>query len=191
MVLIKINSSILLELKYILVTTGRGEDGYLSDTEVISLTTEDNSCKISDYQNKLVRSTAVFIEDMVVICGGLTLNEYLSKCYKLSKGQTTFSEYATGLEPKAKASSIVIEDEIWITGGIRLGIGSNSSEFITNNSKRKGKDLPERLFNHVIVKLNEDTSMLIGGVGEKGQTSNKTYYYSHANGLWTPGSDPI
>ena len=159
----------------------------MSDTDVISLTTEDNSCKISNYQNKLVRSTAVFMEDMVVICGGLTSDEFLNKCYKLSKGQTTFKEYATGLEPKAKASSIVIQDEIWITGGVSNGISKKSSEFIKDNSKRKGTDLPEKLFNHIIIKLNEETSMLIGGEGEKDKTSEKTYYYFHANDSWTLG----
>ena len=159
----------------------------MNDTEVISLTTEANSCKISNYQNKLVRSTAVFMEDMVVICGGLTSKGFLDKCYKLSKGQKTFKEYATMLEPKAKASSIVIQDEIWITGGIGdNAVELKSSEFIKDNDKREGKDLPEKLFDHVIIKLNEETSMLIGGHGKK-EISEKTYYYFHANDSWTLG----
>ena len=121
------------------------------------------------------------MEDMVVICGGM-IND---KCYKLSKGQTTFKEYATMQEPRGKASSIVIQDEIWITGGESNGLERKSSEFIKDNS-RKGKDLPETLFDHVIIKLNEETSMLIGGHG-KNEISEKTYYYFHANRSWTPG----
>ena len=48
-------------------------------------------------------------------------------------------------------------------------------------------DLPEPMKDHVILNLNETTSILIGGVTLISLFSANTYYFNHITNTWTDG----
>ena len=104
------------EFKHILVTTGEDEEHQLlSDTELISL---NGSCTISlgDYPKEqgIAAVTGLMINDRVIVCGGYP---YTNECYNLNKGDTDFKIFSSMQVMRAGASSINIQEKMWITGG--------------------------------------------------------------------------
>ena len=71
----------------------------------------------------------------------------------------------------------------------------NSTELINieNFSSSKFVDLPERMWAHAMVSINESTTMVIGGYivyydeNWIGKSSRKTFFYNHIADKWTEG----
>ena len=91
-------------------------------------------------------------------------------------------------ESRGYASSTVIKDGlVWITGGQNENGPLDTTECINSTTMSSGVSLPEPTFGHVITKLNDTTSFLIGGYTTK--PTNKTFYFNHETKKWMPGPD--
>ena len=66
-----------------------------------------------------------------------------------------------------------------------------STEFIKPDKNLPIIDLPEPVHGHIILNLNETTSILIGGevrISGKPVISDKTYFFNHLDNTWTNGA---
>ena len=71
----------------IIVTTGYGSSGDLSNTEIINI---NQKCmtRLPDYPMDLRAATGMYVDGAIIICGGYTPHN--NKCYQLKKGKQSF-----------------------------------------------------------------------------------------------------
>ena len=99
-------------------------------------------------------------------------------------------------QKREAASSIIINDKLWVTGG---GDGTNSyqksTEYITVNEEvteaimNPGPDLPIAMVYHVIIANNQSCAMVIGGTTTDNDYSRKTWYYDWESENWIKGPE--
>ena len=93
---------------------------------------------------------------------------------------------------RRSAASIVLGNKLWILGGEGDINSERTSEYFSpsNGSIEYGPDLPIGLCRHAAIKINDTTSMLIGGVDTENEgDSAKTWFYSHLTEQWIDGPD--
>ena len=160
---------------------------YVKKTEVISIN-GNHTPSIGNFPKLLDSAVAVFINDLILVCGGYP---FTNECYSISKGETTFKYFASMQEKRARARGTVIDGKFWITGGCNESTVFDSTEFVTPQNLSKPIEkiiLPSSLWSHAIINLNETTSLLIGGKAEAGLDIWKmTYYYNHIKKIWSVG----
>merc|ERR1719219_64650 len=62
-----------------------------------------------------------------------------------------------------------------------------STEMIDQRGQVDGPDLPEALFYHAAIKVNDSTTMVIGGVSTTTPYSSNTYLYVKGEAKWQRG----
>merc|ERR1719219_1326911 len=62
-----------------------------------------------------------------------------------------------------------------------------STEMIDQRGQVDGPDLPEALFYHAAIKVNDSTTMVIGGWNTTTPYSSNTYLYVKGEAKWQPG----
>ena len=89
------------------------------------------------------------------------------------------------MEKRYAASSLVIKDQLIITGGSNNHSRLNTSEIISDNLELgKLEDLPYLVFYHSALNINNTFSMITGGKIKKSYIcSLNTYYFNHK--LWS------
>ena len=163
------------------VTSGFSDSGYLSQTETLPIGDNSDPPYYPDHPRRIDAATGGFLNKNFVTCGGYDYYEYTTKkCFKLgSEGP-----FATMMTKRKYAASIVIEPgKLWILGGVHLSTLS-STEFIFSDGRNEdGPPMPIALERHAMVKINDTTSILVGGYGS-GDYSKRTWYY---DGNWHIG----
>ena len=147
---------------------------------------------------KVAAATGGLVNNTPLICGG-EVGSYLSisnTCYSLKESAVKVE--AQMLANRTNAASIVHnENFLWITGGMGnwgLNLIHSSSEFIQigKNNSIVGSNLPRPLYWHAMVVVEEDLTMVIGGLSlNDTEDSNVTYYYDHSRQQWTSGPSLI
>ena len=97
-----------------------------------------------------------------ITCGGYVSDEgYTDKCFKLGSEEP----FATMMTKRGYAASIILEPEkLWILGGIDGSSRLSSTEYIyADGRNEEGPPMPIALSHHAIVKINDTTSLLVGG----------------------------
>ena len=162
-----------------------GYDGYiLSETETLTIgSNAQPQSQYPDHPRFIHGATGGFLNNYFITCGGDDSVEYsTNKCYKLgSEGP-----FATMMEKRHGAASIVLEaGKLWILGGTNEYNGLFSTEYIFSDGRNEeGPPIPIALYGHTIVKINDTTSFLVGGVDENNGWSKRTWYY---NMKWIEG----
>ena len=175
------NDLLILGSSKILVTTGYNGE-YLNDTEIIALS-GDCLASLPNYPKQLQGATGQILDDKVIICGGYpTTNE----CFSLENGFTSFERITPMKEAKYYVKSAVTQGRIWITGGFDGTTLYSSTEYIPESSTSE-PSLPEPVYGHAIVSINDTTSMLIGGWTNSNSYSPKTRYFIHQSQTWIHG----
>ena len=171
----------------------------MNNTEIIDLKGDCSNSSLSNYPLALEGATGVFINNMVILCGGsksASLEDLTDECYKLSKGNT-FDFLCSMHDNRATASAISTNGKMWVTGGWSL-VGLTrlkTTEVIhpqnsaSNSTIPININLPEAITGHVIIGLNNARSLLIGGNTLEERYSNKTYFINHMTHNWTRGPD--
>ena len=180
--------------------TGHRDNDFTNDTEIINLY-GNCSTSLGNYPapQGIYQANGVFMNDSVIVCGGFMIGDdsvSSNDCYKLFKRDKFFRFFAKMQERRKMASITVIQGNLWITGGKSASYVLKSTEFLppknTNSMSTSVQkiDLPEPLYGHVVINLNETTSFLIGGATTEAHESSKsTYYFNHASNSWTEGPD--
>ncbi len=119
---------------------------------------------------------ALLLDDTPLVCGGSDYTDNLDECYVLSpSGQ--WIEAGKMSAPKEDTASILWDsDTLWVTGGTNKdGNVVSSTELITvtkqkehapkySVSSKAAPDLPVTVGAHCLLKLNDSTAFLIGGI---------------------------
>ena len=176
-----LNYFLTLGFSKILVTTGH-YNGQLNNTEIIDFFS-GCSTSLPNYPKDLEGTTGQFLDDTAIICGGYP---YTNECFSLRKGATSFKSIAQMNEARRFAKSIVTQGRIWVTGGFDGTALYSSTEYIPESSTSE-PSLPEPLYGHAIVSINDTTSMLIGGWTNSNSYSPKTRYFIHQSQTWIHG----
>ena len=143
-----------------------------SDVELIDPFVENSHCiKPSNYPFK----TSDITGSGGIVCGGSFENPDHS-CFKYSIQDKTWSNVGSLNAQRYAASSVLMHDDYWITGGGQLnGLTSLVTSEILKDSQgpfTKSADLPEQLQDHCMSVLN-DTHVFIAG----GHWSPKSAYF--------------
>ena len=182
---------------YLLVTTGFFNGGLLSGTEVINIF--PNPAQVPTYESAFIPrlgATGGWVGNLFIVCGGENFFEFFSTCRKIGK-ETLEKEHWTGnmSMSRAYAASIVQAERLWILGGYGDSNATVTSEYISaqDGSHKKGPDMPIGLHSHVAIKINETTSMVIGGCYKTANSyydySAKSWFYSNLTEQWIDGPD--
>ena len=133
----------------------------------------------------------------IIICGGQTYERKTKKeCYILT--DNGFKNLLNMTTMRTSASSIVTKDnKLWVSGGwlgkhggVLSGLKSTELIDLKTLTSTRYVDLPDYMWGHKMVAINESTSILIGGVYDKdigSGWSNSTYFFDHLNEIWIPG----
>ena len=177
-----------LEMTKILLTTGALNIGELKNSTVLIDLEGKCSVDLPNYPKALKGATGNFANDMIIICGGyISQTNYIKECYKLSKGGKSFDSLHVMSESRGWPSSTVVNDQIiWLTGGKNENGALGTTEFTNSSTIFSGVNLPESINNHVIITMNDTTSLLIGGNTDTAPTE-KTYYFNHETNIWITG----
>ena len=161
----------------------------MNSTEVIYWENGETTFSLPNYPKALHHATGVFIGGSLVVCGGFPETQ---DCYILKKGGKSFEPLPPMKEKRSGAKSIVVQDQIWITGGHDGNKGLKSTEFLNpfnKNSSIGSVDLPEPVGYHAIINIDDSTSLLIGGWTRTGSRaySKKTHFFNHTTKTWNNG----
>ena len=176
------------------LTTGWGGDfSPLSNTETLEIGSNGQpQSQYQDHTRKINGATGGFLSEDFVTCGGYDFTSssaaVTEKCYKLGAS----GSFASMMTKRFHAASIVLEDEkMWILGGVSNGFSTlSSTEYIFSDGRNEdGPPMPIALDGHAMVKINDTTSLLVGGYRSgHGQLaySKMTWFY---DGKWIEGPD--
>ena len=164
---------------------------FVSKTE--TLTIGNNSqpqSQYPDHQRKINGGTGGFLNQDFITCGGDDSDEgrITNKCYLLGSEEP----FATMMTRRQHAASIIQEPgKLWILGGKSEYDGSSSrlssTEYIfADGRNEEGPPMPIALEYHAMAKINDTTSILVGGLIGSGARSKRTWYY---DGKWLEGPD--
>ena len=173
----------------IFVTTGYGSSGDLSSSELININGECTA-SLPDYPVKLHAATGVFVDGTIIICGGYP--PFSNKCYQLKNGNGNFELVYRMEEYRYYAESVAVQGKMLVLGGYNgkntIGTGEYIIPQISNNTAPGPNiQLPEPVYHHAIVNINETTTYLIGGYTTT--YSKKTYFYNHVSKEWASGPE--
>ena len=164
----------------------------VSQSEVLEVTNEGGHPCHNWVDMKVSSATGGLLNNTPLICGGESFTRISNTCYSLKENAVMVE--AQMLANRTNAASIVYnENFIWITGGVgnwELSLIHSSSEFIQTgkNNSVAGSNLPRPLYWHAMVVVEEDLTMVIGGLSlYDTEDSNVTYYYDHHSQEWTSG----
>ena len=167
------------------VTSGYSNSGHLSDTETIDIGNNSEPPNYPDHQRRIFGATGGFLNQDFITCGGDDSDEGITnKCYVLGSEGI----FATMMSERKAAASVVLEPEkIWVLGGSNSNSSKlSTTEYIFSDGRNEeGPPMPIALATHAMVKINQSTSILVGGKGNGGR-SKRTWYY---NGKWLEGPD--
>ena len=168
------------------VNSGEGDSGLLSQTETLAIDNNSELPNYPDHSKKITGSTGGFLHHDFVTCSGDVSGEgTTNKCYHLGSE----APFATMITERKWAASIVLDEKLWILGGYDENNNKlSSTEFIFSDGRNEeGPPMPIALTKHAIVKINDTTSLLVGGyTGSSLSVSSRTWYY---DGKWHVGPD--
>ena len=107
-----------------------------------------------------------------LICGGITNGFSSDSCHTLDKDKAT--DAAKLSVKRAHSTSIILDSKhLWVTGGLDLGteLVHSSSELVNVEYTSLGPELPRALYMHALVSVQEDETMVVGGVNSNGTTA--------------------
>jgi len=158
-----ISFTFITEKKYVLVT-GSGND---ADTmEVIDKEGKNTVCSSAKYPKKWEHATGGVIDEKLLICGGEPRRlqyPYPKECYIMGKDMT-WSKHADMKAARWRASSTVIQDYLWVTGGIgenRIRLATTEKIYL-NGTVEPGINLPDAVSDHCMVE-HHNSVYLLGG----------------------------
>ena len=135
-------------------------------------------------------ATGGLLESTPLICGGITNGVTSDACYTLDRDKAR--NLTKMLVKRAHSTSIILDSKhLWVTGGLDLGteLVHSSSELVNVEYTSLGPELPRALYMHALVSVQEDETMVVGGVNSNGTTadSDLTHIYNHRMKRWTNG----
>jgi len=171
----------------ILIIGGGTDAGLTTKTELINLglSAPKENCTLPDYPLEVYGAVGFYTDQGPTVCGGESNYKRIKECYTLlSNGWTESNPISTS---RRYASAINIDStETLILGGIGQNGLLKSSEVMSANGAKKGKDLPVTMYGQCSMKGSKRMG-LVGGGKQDGSYSSKTYYLNMDTMEFTEG----
>ena len=144
-----ISFTFITETLHVLVT------GYSDDADTIEVIDKDGKntvCSSAKYPKKVGYATGGVIDEKLLICGGEPRRlqyPYPKECYIMGKDMT-WSKHADMKAARLRASSTVIQDYLWVTGGVgenRIKLDTTEKIYL-NGTVAPGINLPFAVSGH-------------------------------------------
>ena len=153
----------------LLLLSGTTKNGFSKNVEIIDIDNSQNKCKMKstvgqklDFRSSVFGATGGLLNgNLPIICGGI---QGKSTCHGI--GNPSFMTSLT--EERSFSASVLLENdsELWITGGYNNDRPSDTTEIVFSVLDSlfsiPGPKLPMSLFGHCLVKINEESFMVIG-----------------------------
>ena len=152
---------------FLVVTSGENDSGFLSQTETLAIGKNSDPPNYPDHPRSIYGATGGFLHHDFITCGGdegasgEDPSHPTNYCFKLGSEEP----FATMMKKRVYAASIVLEPgKLWILGGYDESGILSSTEFIFSDGRNEeGPPMPIALYGHAMVKINQSTSLLVGG----------------------------
>lgn len=191
----------------LVMLTGFTFDGQ-THSEVLDLDDADNDCSNveMEFTEYLIGATGGLItNDSIIICGGETQSTGgQSDCYNVKKNST--KKIGTMSIERVGAASLVVDDQLWITGGFDAQNNVYMSTELINSLGKSdsGPDLPRPSFGHCMARyislgsprhsfhsctyfrMNDSMAILIGGY-DFNEALSTVYFIDLITQTWTEG----
>ena len=147
-------------------------DSFYSDlSEVVDINSSTSCLQLPTYPFKMWGASGGVINGSPMVCGGYKHSGFPkveSSCYSHDKELNIWKQHATMNQARYLHASVVIDNSLWVTGGVyQAGNGLDtfkSTEFVHGNGTvTMGPDLPTPRYGHCIVTLQDGKVMIIGG----------------------------
>ena len=151
------------EKSYVLVT---GYDNDNDKMEVIDKDGKTTVCSSGKFPNEVESATGGAFDEKLLICGGR--RNVTKECHIMGKDMT-WSKHADMKEARVSASSTVIQDYLWVTGGWdENGKRLDTTEKIhLNGTAEPGINLPFAVEGHCMVQHQKSVYLLGGQIGNR------------------------
>ena len=167
--------------KFLVVTglsSGSGYN-YVRKTELIDLTRPDNNCDLPDYPKELYGAISFKSAQGPVVCGGFNYPNAFKECFILTSSHEW--ESWANMTTIRRFASVVPGDDKWnlIIGGFtRWASATNSVEaFSQSGSEGQVVELLFSISRHCVIKINDNTALIIGGYQNGQDNSAKTWFF--------------
>ena len=144
----------------LLVVNGWTDHHEVPPTEVLDLTTPENSCQLPDFPEDLIWSVGGYTADGAVVCGGRNPSTYTesNECYQLTNSGHFNLSGTTLNRPRSLAGFVVTDNQqLWVLGGYNEGQARMDTELYGSQQSTDPLSLP--MFGFCIIKINETTAV--------------------------------
>ena len=186
-----------------MIITGQ-PDVASAHTEVLDMGSTQKQCaNLTDFPKILFHATGGLVVNKSIVCGGRdnAAGDPSNKCFVYQSDQNSFTQIIQMKKKREKASSITIQNKLWVTGGLddsnTFNANLDSTEFIdilnsegTEFIIHPGPNLPTAMSGHVLIALNNSYSMVVGGWQNEWETkSKKSWYFNWNLDEWYEGPE--
>ena len=180
----------------ILIVTGDPLDNGIN-MEIVDVEDSSFTCQFEAFPVRLYGATGGLINGLPFLCGGVYDDDpYISNdCYKMTgAGSWTKDETASLNTGRlfAGTGSVVIENQLILSGGVGEPGILNSIEMVSPDTvaSTPSVELPTGFLGHCLVKWDESTVMVIGGVDVLQETQvhrTETLLIDVVSNTWSAG----
>ena len=168
---------------------------YSDLTEVVDMESSTSCLQLPTYPFKMAGASGGVINGSPMVCGGYKHSGFPkveSSCYSHDKELNIWKQHATMNQARYLHASVVIDNSLWVTGGVyQAGNGLDtfkSTEFVRGDGTvTMGPDLPTARSGHCMVTLHDGKVMIIGGY----PTSRDVLVFDQSNSEFTTGPSTL
>jgi len=123
---------------------------------------------VEKYPIDIREAVGEWFNQKVIVCGGKARNGKPTKqCFQMDFSEGTWQPLPHEMQlAREGAAAVVINDQLWISGGRNEGLLNTSEILNANGEWMSGPELPLALADHCLVSLDNDTLLLAGGEQE-------------------------
>ena len=182
-----------------------------SNTEVLSVLEYGHTEHqfLASFPGNKIGTFGGLVEDLIIVCGGMKeldnrrgyelWNTVSNECYILNASANAWQLFHVLNTPRTSATSISVNDKLWITGGDPPGYENAPGPMFLPNTEfvdpkhpnvfMEGPDIPYTyIAHHCLVLLNSNEVMLVGGhVDGHWNLPVETFIYDFSLQEWLDG----
>eukprot|EP00095_Tigriopus_kingsejongensis_P006397 maker-scaffold1351_size46012-snap-gene-0.12 protein:Tk06397 transcript:maker-scaffold1351_size46012-snap-gene-0.12-mRNA-1 annotation:"hypothetical protein" len=178
--------------QHVFITTGYNDDGSLADTELLQLSPE-TVCeqKPADYPLYIRGTVGGLVQDKITVCGGGYFLVYSGECFQFDPQSNQWTEFPALPEIRSGAAALNVPAGFWVTGGYEGGPLKATTDIFDDASQSwmAGPEMPNRLYDHCMVQLNETHSAVIGGYSTEERILAELWIYNWSDQTWIREED--
>ena len=170
----------------ILVATGSSDT---DKCQVFDVSSSNSCANLPSYPYSMRYGAGGVINNVPIICGGYRSSgspRQTDSCYRFNKESNTWNLHCTMTSRRSQHAASVIQDALFISGGLEGSSLLASTEFIhADGSVTSGPNLPVARYGHCMVTLHDSKVIIIGGYPSS--LNQNVLVFNQADNSYTTG----